>query len=611
MHGQVSYQELSTKTWKFLRSIAAESFQVPAKQVPRVLFHGLILACIIAGFWLIDSLKDPVLAATVGIEYQPIAKLLSVLTTLVVVCVYDFLTSVVTKPSLFHIISSFFGLLMMILSALLADGRIGLSNDARGPSRWIGWLAYFSIEAYGSLMTALFWSFTNSIMDLEQAKGAYGLIIAIAQVGAILGSTAATHTRELGIPALFIFGAIMIFSVSLLIKTYHITYHDYITESVKTRVRSISENDTSDGPLLPSSPKGMSDEPVSHVHKHKEEPSLVGSCGKVLEGFYEGLSLIARHGYVMKLLGVACLYEIVVTILDYEFKIMGSHASTAAAAKATAGHLLSGSHLHQHGEGAEDYFANLLGHFGQVTNLFSFFLSFFGFSYLVHHIGVDKSLMVFPITLLVAVIATHLAPSMWVLFFFVSLLKGMIFSLHDPVKELLYIPTSESIKFKAKAWIDVFGSRLAKAAGSVITSLAAGDAARLHSIGEIPAIVLTILIIILTYQMGQDFNALVESNTIIGEAPRPTYMLDVDGPLINGLRPGDVGYAGYDPELFEGVDFDPEGLGGRMGGVEMVTLSKGMQALKDAQAISQPAWQPVFVTASSDGNRGRTKSAHI
>jgi len=28
-----------------------------------------------------------------------------------------------------------------------------------------------SIEAYGSLMVALFWSFTNSIMDLEQAKG--------------------------------------------------------------------------------------------------------------------------------------------------------------------------------------------------------------------------------------------------------------------------------------------------------------------------------------------------------------------------------------------------------------------------------------------------------
>ena len=40
-----------------------------------------------------------------------------------------------------------------------------------GPSRYIGWVCYFSVEAYGSLMVAIFWSFTNSIMDLEQAKG--------------------------------------------------------------------------------------------------------------------------------------------------------------------------------------------------------------------------------------------------------------------------------------------------------------------------------------------------------------------------------------------------------------------------------------------------------
>ena len=69
---------------------------------------------------------------------------------------------------------------------------------------------------------------------------------------------------------------------------------------------------------------------------------------------------------------------------------------------------------------------------------------------------------------------TNLAPSLWVLFSMVSIVKALCYSFFEPVKELLYIPTSQPIKFKAKAWIDVFGCRLAKAAGSFITNLARG-----------------------------------------------------------------------------------------------------------------------------------------
>jgi ATP/ADP translocase len=81
-------------------------------------------------------------------------------------------------------------------------------------------------------MVALFWSFTNSLMDLEQAKGAYGLIICFAQVGAITGSTLATHAAEMGIPKLFLVASVSIMSVSLLIKVYHIVFRDNVTRQV-------------------------------------------------------------------------------------------------------------------------------------------------------------------------------------------------------------------------------------------------------------------------------------------------------------------------------------------------------------------------------------------
>jgi AAA family ATP:ADP antiporter len=558
---------------KRIRLGISKLFQIPYQQVPRVLYHGVLLSTIIAGFWLLDSLKDPVLSNTVGIEYQPLAKLLSVVTTLFVVCIYDFLTSLVSKPMLFHIISWIYFILMMSLSVALSDPTIGLPNLSLGPHRYLGWITYCTVESYGSLTVAVFWSFTNSLMNLEEAKGAYGLIIAIAQVGAILGSTLASYAAVLTIPGLFILGSVFILSVSLFIKLYHIIFHDYNTELMKTKVRSISE--ASVEPLLPPVETAANRKPPPPPAQPESLPSQALSLLKtvsmsvltVFSGFYEGVYLIFQYPYVLKLLAVSCIYDIVVTILDYEFKIMG--AKHTIHPELITEELLNSGHI-------TDEYANLLGHFGQLTNFTSFFLSLFGFSYLVHSIGVQKSLLIFPVTLGIAVIVISLVPKIWVLFVFVSTLKAMVFSLHDPTKELLYIPTSEAIKYKAKAWIDVFGSRLAKAVASMITFLSFGRIDLLRKYSDIPLLLLTGLVIYLTWSIGNDFHELIDSKKIVGEEDLDINHGDgMDGPMINGLKPGDVGYSGYDPKLFEGVFDDEEfnyniemiqGSGGRSSG---------------------------------------------
>ena len=189
--------EISLRTIRMMVSSIADIFVVPVESLFQVLFHGLILALIIGGFWLLDSLKDPIINNFIGIEYQPTAKFFSVLTTLLLVCIYDYLTCIVSKPNLFHVISTAFGFIFMALSALIADPITGLHNRDKGPHRYVGWLYYFCVEAYGSLMVAMFWSYTNFIMDLEQAKGSYGLIISVAQLGAILGATLATVSLTL------------------------------------------------------------------------------------------------------------------------------------------------------------------------------------------------------------------------------------------------------------------------------------------------------------------------------------------------------------------------------------------------------------------------------
>jgi AAA family ATP:ADP antiporter len=281
---------------------------------------------------------------------------------------------------------------------------------------------------------------------------------------------------------------------------------------------------------------------------------------------FEGISLIYAHRYVLYLLLVTCLYEIVITILDFEFKILGAQYSAASSENSLSAGEDNG------GEGDAN-FVNLLGHFGQVTNLLSLVVATFGFSFLVRHLGVRYTLLIFPATLFGAVVLTNLVPSFWLLFVLVSVLKACDYSLYDPVIELLYIPTSEPIKFKAKAWIDVFGARLAKAVGSVMTHLARGDVSRLRAIAELPMLVISLLLIAAAVVVGRDFEGLVGRDEVVGEDPAEALLRrkhkryrydhnnhgysDTDNnhttaklPTRNGLNPGDVGYDGYDLQLY-------------------------------------------------------------
>ena len=178
--------------------------------------------------------------------------------------------------------------------------------------------------------------------------------------------------------------------------------------------------------------------------------------------------------------------------------------------------------------------------------------------------------MIFPSLLLTAVVLANLVPSLWVLFFIVSILKASAYSLNDPVKELLYQPTSVPIKYKAKAWIDVFGSRLAKAGGSFISHLAHGSVSRLQLVSELPSIVISIILLVFAWQAGTQFQYLVRNGLVVGDCDECDENGTTDKPrrvrssavnmelsMVNGLQPGDVGYRGYDPDaVFEGVDFD-------------------------------------------------------
>ena len=319
---------------------------------------------------MLDSIKDPLFATIVGIEHQPLAKLLSVVFTVVTVMIYDHLSSDVSKPTLFYIVSGTYGILFIIISGCLPSPQMDNESSQQYYSKEIGWIAFFVIESYGSMMVALFWSFTNSIMDLEEAKGAYGLILSIAQTGAITGSTLALNAKAIGYPSLFFIGGMLSLSIVLFIKLYHLVFVDESTMAVINRVRTWTDDEESIKNLElritgfgsvsnhASSSEDEDDSRSIDSSLSKQSNSLteyLNSLGKwfiiKFGGFCEGITLIYQHKFVMRIFAVSCFYEIIVTVLDYEFKMLGAGS-------------LEPSHSSQGNSGESFKFATLMGRFG-------------------------------------------------------------------------------------------------------------------------------------------------------------------------------------------------------------------------------------------------------
>jgi AAA family ATP:ADP antiporter len=145
---------------------------------------------------------------------------------------------------------------------------------------------------------------------------------------------------------------------------------------------------------------------------------------------------------------------------------------------------------------------------------------------IIHRYGLQVTLISFPALLLLCAIVVYISPTIWVVFAVMMVMKGMSYALNNPTKEILYQvrwslldfsacidvclhfchslqQTSTSIKFKCKSWIDTFGQRSAKAAGSLVTNAFASSMGSLVAYGSVVGVVGSAFLIWVSYYMGK------------------------------------------------------------------------------------------------------------
>ena len=155
----------------------------------------------IGAYWLLRLLKDLVLYklafptslgyhADEGRLWAPVTKAISPFVVLGVVMIYTKLVDMFEKHKLFYIIATFYTVCFSVIGTVLyLQATHGSEFVGATALKYTGICNYLLTESLGSVLVALFWSFTVSISTTDQAKRAFPFIVAFGQIGSITGSS--------------------------------------------------------------------------------------------------------------------------------------------------------------------------------------------------------------------------------------------------------------------------------------------------------------------------------------------------------------------------------------------------------------------------------------
>ena len=181
------------------------------------------------------------------------------------------------------------------------------------------------------MVVQCYWALVNASVDVNFAKKNFGLIVAGAQIGSILGPSLATQAGVIGIPVLYLFGAVIMFMMVGMMYYY-----------VERFGAPGEEKDSEEG-------KG------GEIIKAKKSGKEEG----ILEGFY----LMYEHDYVKGIFCISSLFMMQVTIIDYMMKILAKERYASL--------------YPDDPQAALRGFASFMGYFGQVCPSVRVFVDLF------------------------------------------------------------------------------------------------------------------------------------------------------------------------------------------------------------------------------------------
>ncbi len=393
------------------------------EEFKKFLRMGLAFTFILGSYWTMRVLKNSLFSALVGAAFIPWGKTLSIMLLVPLLMLYSYLLDKYSREKTFYLLSFFYFIATIGFAALLLHPSIGQAAKevvaartglAAYGTKILGFTWYVFVESYGSLIIALFWAIASDTTIPESAKKGFSLVVAFGQFGAIFGPYfIASLPRMLGLSTN---------SLSILLCAGLIALSMFYLRS-----------------FLRKTPKELL---VSfHGKNEKQEES------EQEPGFFEGLKILLKHWYLLGIFAILAFFEIIVTVFDVHFQTLAELQHTGTA------------------------LSEYMGLYGSLVNIVALACLLLGIGNISRKLGVGVALVMMPFIYAGAIAGFITFDSLNFLFWLMVSSKAINYALNGPAVKQLYIPTTHDTRFKAQAWIETFGSRGSKEAGSIFNML--------------------------------------------------------------------------------------------------------------------------------------------
>jgi AAA family ATP:ADP antiporter len=392
---------------KILQQLKDNFFDIRKKEWPDVLMMSLYFFLVIAVFWVLKPMKRGILVNL----YQEAP--LMVWGISFAGAEVEQLAKVGNMLVVYLFVIAFTLLsrklprqqLNLVLCSFFAGLFLLFSFLVRDPGEATAWSFYILGDIFNSAMVTFFWAYTNDLFSSDQAKRTYGVVGLGGIIGGIVGSSIVVgFVSQVGRPSLLI-GSI----VPLVVMTG-------IGYWVNTR-----------------------------TGKKETKSSKPCAEGKRCSAMFEGAEIVFKSKYLLTIVGILGLYEMVSNIVDFQL--------SAIIASEIAGDVEK-----------DAYF----GFVGQVTSILSLIVQLFFTSFVMKRFGVGIALLFLPVVITAGSIGFFILPGLA----FVTVMSvgdnSLNYSINQSAKETLYTPLSRNMKYKAKAFIDMFIQRFAKVLAVVL-----------------------------------------------------------------------------------------------------------------------------------------------
>lgn len=510
------------------------------EELPKALLMCAYFFLVITIFWVLKPMKKGVFISfyqeggfdlfgwqMAASQAEQLAKVLNMVVAAIAVTIFTLLSRRFTRQKLVFTWSLFF-----IVCFILYSGLITRPSDA------VAWTFYLFGDLFSTVMVVLFWAFLNDIVYADEAKRLYGIIGLGGVLGGWFGSgVVAALVKKVGQSPLLLAcvgGAALIMLIAYLVGR--------IAERQEANAPATQEPQPKTELPQKSQPKTellsrigivlfilgiiatiSGGYWVYDVKYHRlfwtaqQEFSAmipgiaIGIVGFVLLviGIYmfltgggtaestkksnaaiEGAKLVFTSKYLLAIAAIIGFYEIVSTIMDFQWT------------QSVVNFVLM--------EDIGAYFGSVYF----VTNSVAVFVQFFLTSFVMRRFGVGIALLFLPVAALSSSTGFLILPILMIGNALSVSDNALNYSINQSAKESLYVPTTQEVKYRAKAFIDMFVQRFAKVL-AVVINLAVTTAIGIGGIRWLSFASIAILIvwIIAVRFAGRQFEVMTQPKT--------------------------------------------------------------------------------------------------